>query len=205
MTQQVVYIHGGTTYATYDQYLAQLQTARVTIDALRPMIDWKLRLQETLGGDFVVYAPRMPNTSNAQYDEWSTWFTKVLAAFSDNIILIGHSLGGVFLVTYLSLHASPIRVRATFLVASPHTDTPEEPLISFALPTQCEGFMEQAGAVYVYHSIDDPVVPYNDAVLYAKRFPHATLRTLDGYGHFNTATFPEIVEDITAIARSEGV
>ncbi|MEK7607956.1 MAG: hypothetical protein AAB484_03525, partial [Patescibacteria group bacterium] len=66
MKKQVIIIHGGDVFDTYEQYIESLRRERVDLkDFFRK--GWKKNLAERLGGDFVVIAPRMPNESNAKY------------------------------------------------------------------------------------------------------------------------------------------
>jgi len=201
MTQQVVFIHGGITFPTYEEYLTFLRTKEITLDRLRATRYWKNRLQDTLGSEYDVLAPRMPNRTNAVYAEWELWFSRILPVLSDGVVLIGHSLGAVFLARYLSEHQSPVKIRTTMLVAAPYLDDdPEEPLNGFVPPADLSLLDTQGGDLFLYHSTDDPVVPYAHSELYAQTLPRATLRTCTGMGHFNVESFPAHEADIRALA-----
>lgn len=195
-------IHGGTTFPSHEAYLTYLRTKELTIERLRPYHDWKDGLQEALGEAFEVLAPRMPNGHNAQYDEWALWCGRILELLAGReVLMLGHSLGGMFLARYLAEEALPVRVRATFLVAAPFDDaTLGEPLASFTPPHSYADLAAHAGALFLYHSTDDPVVPYDNARRYAALLPHATLRTLEGRGHVNGEDFPELVADVRRYA-----
>ena len=62
--------------------------------------------------------PSMPNKQNAAYDEWSIWFEKYFAYLKDDVILIGWSLGGMFLAKYLSDKPFPVKIKSLFLLAA---------------------------------------------------------------------------------------
>ena len=102
MKQQIIVIHGGTTFDTYKNYLSFLKNREIKLDRLKSNRDWKDNLQEKLGENFEVLSPRMPNGTNARYKEWKIWFERIIPFFGKNIILLGHSLGGIFLAKYLS-------------------------------------------------------------------------------------------------------
>ena len=196
-----MYIHGGVTFPTYEKYLSFLRTTEIKIDRLRVMHDWKSNLPTVLGPDFDVLAPRMPNGTNAVYTEWELWFSRILPALSDDIILIGHSLGGVFLARYLSEHTSPVRIRATMLVAAPFCDDdPDESLNGFVPPADLS-LLDSQGELFIYHSTDDPVVPFTHAEHYTKALPRATLRTCEGMGHFNIESFPVLEKDVRELQK----
>ena len=48
----------------------------------------------------------------------------------------------------------------------------------------------------MYHSKDDPVVPYFEFEKYKAQLPNAYMKSFEDRQHFNQDTFPEIVEDI---------
>lgn len=97
MKQQVVVVHGGTTFETYDDYIAFLKTREVSRESLKPGGDWKDSLVRELGEDFEVLLPTMPNGTNAKYFEWRLWWERLVSLWQSDVILIGHSLGGIFL------------------------------------------------------------------------------------------------------------
>ncbi|HQU08061.1 MAG TPA: hypothetical protein PK539_03355 [Candidatus Paceibacterota bacterium] len=66
----------------------------------------------------------------------------------------------------------------------------------FAAPSSLTRFEEQAGHISLYHSEDDPVVPFAELEYYRAALPHATTRALIDRGHFNQGTFVELVADI---------
>lgn len=196
MKPQVVVIHGATTFTTYEDYLHFLQSREVTIDYFKPRSDWKGRLQEVLGESFDVLLPSMPNKTNAKYVEWRMWFERVLPFLKDGVILVGHSMGGIFLAKYLSEEQFPIKIKATMLVAAPYSEVEGETLGDFKLTQPLEHVGAQGGNIYLYHSKDDLVVPFSQFEQYQKELPRADVRIFEDRGHFNSEQFPEIAEDI---------
>ncbi|NCS98975.1 hypothetical protein GW764_02190 [Candidatus Parcubacteria bacterium] len=49
MKKQILVIHGGTNFSSYDAYLENLKTSEIKLDRLRFVIDWKKNLQNHLG------------------------------------------------------------------------------------------------------------------------------------------------------------
>ena len=68
--QQVVLIHGGEDFVSYDAYIAHLKSEPVKIDDFLPKRRWKRTLAERLGEGYQVFTPKMPNSENAHYEEW---------------------------------------------------------------------------------------------------------------------------------------
>src|SRR5215211_6479627 len=59
-------------------------------------------LRDTLGTDYNVLYPKMPNNGDAEYEALKLQISEELAALDGKVILVGHSAGGFVLVKYLS-------------------------------------------------------------------------------------------------------
>lgn len=199
MKTQIFAIHGGETFDTYEEYLQDLLQKEFDL-ARFGVRDWKANLAERLGENYTVILPRMPNLFNAKYIEWKIWFDKIVPYLEEEAILMGHSLGGIFLVKYLAENTIPKRAKALFLIAAPFDDADSEySLADFVLPASFEKLQDQAGKIFIYHSKDDPIVPIVDVHKYERALPSATVRIFDGRQHFNQVDFPEIVADIKSL------
>ncbi len=196
MKQQVVVIHGGETFDTYEAYLEFLKAYSLDFDAMGQKM-WKDTLGEKLGEEYEVIKPRMPNALNAKYAEWKIWFEKYIPNLRDGIIFVGHSLGGIFLAKYLGEHTFPRTIDATFLVAAPYDDANAEyTLADFVVPESLDLLAQQSGKLYLVHSEDDPVVAFADFRRYQAALPTATAMTFTDKGHFILEEFPELVNEI---------
>ncbi|MDO8569254.1 MAG: alpha/beta hydrolase [bacterium] len=195
MKKQIVVISGGDTFETYEEYLNFLRNYEIDIERYKSdKNNWKPWLRQKLGSDFEVILPVMPNRTNAQFEEWKIWFERLTPFMRDDIILIGHSLGGTFLAKYLSENQFPKKTKAVFLVGAVYDrDSEGYPLVSFTLPTNLD---LQTDKIYLYHSKDDPVVPFSSLEQYKKALSKAQTRVFENRGHFNQEEFPELVEDI---------
>jgi hypothetical protein len=158
---------------------------------------WKESLGEKLGKNFEVILPRMPNSLNAKYLEWKIWFEKMIPFFNKEVVLGGHSLGGIFLVKYLSENKFPKKILGTFLVAAPFDEKDADyTLADFKLPKDLSRLEKQGGKLFFYQSQDDSIVPFKDFGKYKKALPGANFREFKNRDHFGQATFPELVRDI---------
>lgn len=196
MKKQVVVIHGGTTFKTYKDYISFSKSLEVDLDRYRGT-RWKDSLPEKLGNRFDVLLPRMPNPTNAKYNEWKILFDKIACLLENNVILIGHSLGGVFLAKYLSENKFPKKILASILIASPYDEKgTEDPLCDFKISVSLDKFRKQGNKIFIYQSKDDPAVSYLDLEKYQKALPDAIARIFKDKGHFSQAEFPELVKEI---------
>lgn len=198
-------IGGGTTFDTRKEYLSYLKNYKVDaklFKLLRKNRGWKDGLSEKLGRGFEVLAPPMPNAKNAKYLEWKIWFRKFLPYIKNGVVLVGHSLGGIFLAKYLSENKFPKKIKGVFLVAAPHDDKGRDySLADFVLPKNLKRLEKQGGEIFLYHSKDDPLVPFADFRKYAKSLPRAHAAIFKNRGHFRHIQFPELVEDIKGLFR----
>lgn len=113
--KQLLYIHGGNLTKNNDELLKIMATR-----AINPFEEKKRRrltLQERLP-EFVVIKPEMPNKDMARYSTWKLWFEKYIPFLeAENLVLVGHSLGGMFLTKYLAENEFPIQISQLHLVA----------------------------------------------------------------------------------------
>jgi predicted alpha/beta hydrolase family esterase len=189
-------VHGGTTFKTDKEYLAFLKNRKIDLKRiLRPHQGWKNKLQKELGEDFKLLRPQMPDSTNARYKEWKIWFERIIPFCGSEVILLGHSLGGIFLVKYLAENDFPIKIRATILVATPFDDSEsKESLTDFKLPASLKKMSQQGGKIYLVHSRDDPSVPFGEIKKYERALPKAESMIFENRGHFNQETFPEMIK-----------
>ena len=197
--QQVISIHGATTFANYEDYLDNLATKSISIDRLISKQMWRELLQQNLGDRYQVLLPAMPNKTNARYSEWKLWFDNISKVITDDCILIGHSMGAVFLAKYLSENTFPRKIKATILIATPYDDETEEDLNDFKLDTITDLFRSQAGRVIVINGDDDPVISQSDINKYKNDLSDAEFITLPAPDHFMRQDFPELVERIKTL------
>ena len=199
MKKQILFIHGGSTFKSYREYLSHLKSIKIDLDRYRKT-KWSDSLNIGLGNEFDVLLPKMPNPSNAKYGEWKIIFNKISKLLEKNVILIGHSLGAIFLAMYLSENKFPKKILATLLISPPHDDDGmEESLGDFILPKSLNKLNNQGGKIFIYQSKDDPVVPYSHLEKYKKALPNAIIREFKNREHFNQPKFPELIKDIRGL------
>lgn len=187
---QIVIIHGGDSFSSYDKYLKDLKNKQLDVDQLRPNKRWKDTVIAAFpGADILI--PTMPNSANAQYDEWVIWFEKIIPYFSDDVRLIGHSLGAMFLAKYL--HENPLKkpVHQLILLAAGYNDSTED-YGSFMI-TSAKGIEKSADEVHLLHSRDDFIVPYSELAKFEADIPTAHVHRSDNKNHFLDPDFPELI------------
>ena len=196
MKPQIVFIHGGSSFATNEDFYTALRTW--TYDPYQPERKrWRDSIAAELSDTHEFLVPTMPNKQNADYTAWALWFDKLVPYLRDGVILISHSLGGAFLLRYLSEQTLPVVVAQLHLVA-PAIDEVDCPgLGDFATNMATwSGFQSTITVVHLWHSSDDTIVPMHHSERFATACPSAELHTFSDRGHFLTETFPELLIEI---------
>ncbi len=194
---QVIYIHGGMTFRKKKDYVKYLRTRKISIEK---KVHWSdTYLDSALGKKYQVIRPRMPNKEDSKYEEWSINFERHFPHFKNGIVLIGESLGGIFLAKYLSEKKFPKRIAATYLVCPPFDNTlPSDDLVGgFQLKSNLSKLEKQSKKIHLLFSKNDECVPPAQAEKYRKKLKTANIIIYPHIkGHFRIATFPEIVKMI---------
>ncbi|MBD3304136.1 hypothetical protein GF343_03255 [Candidatus Woesearchaeota archaeon] len=194
---QILIIHGGMTFRSKKDYLHYLKTRKLS---LKKKIRWSGDyLVKKLGKNFEVIKPRMPLQENAKYSDWKIAFERYFPYLKNNIILIGNSLGGIFLAKYLSENKFPKKILSTYLVCPPFDNSlPGEDLVGgFKLKSDLSRIEKQSKNLYLMFSKDDKTVPVSQAKKYEKKLKNAMIIIYKSKnGHFKISSFPEIVKKI---------
>lgn len=202
--KQLLFIHGGDFFDTRAEFLASLK--KETIEKADMLPDkvkrWTANLAEDLGKGYEVLRPDMPCAEDAKYAEWKIMFEKAAAFLTGEqggAILVGHSLGGIFLARYLSENTMKVPLAGVFLVAAPYFNPGKGAKAGFYVKGNFKKLLAQTKGgkkVFLYHSSDDPVVSPSHAKLYSKGMPQAHCAMFSDRGHFRQEHFPELVEEI---------
>ncbi|HEY4367493.1 MAG TPA: alpha/beta fold hydrolase [Steroidobacteraceae bacterium] len=189
MQRSVLFIHGaGTGAYAADRHLA---------DAL----------QRSLGTDYDVQCPQMPDEENCPYAEWSAEIEKRLSAATDPVTLVGHSVGGSVLLKYLcdrppSDRRGASQVAGLFAIAAPYWGADKGwHWDDVTLPPDAAEKLAGDWPLIFYQSRDDEIVPFAHLSLYARKLPRATIRIVDGRGHQFNNDLAEVASDILHLRR----
>lgn len=190
--KQVLIIHGGESFNSYDSYINSLKTALIDYERLKLQKKWKPWIAEQMP-DTDVLLPTFPNGYNAVYDEWKIYFEKLLPFLEDDVQLVGHSLGAMFITQYLNENTLARPVKRLLLVAGGYDDEKWEDFGDFKIDS-AKNLTKSAEEIHLFHSKDDPVVPFSELAKFQADLPSATSHIFEDRGHFNDETFPELLE-----------
>ena len=196
---QIFLIHGGNTFKTQKEYLHYLRTRKISL--LSKNLGWAQNyLDREMGKSFEIVRPRMPLQDNAKYSEWKICFESYFPYLKNNIILIGNSLGGIFLAKYLSENKFPKKILATYLICPPFDNSliaKEELVGGFKLKSDLSLLEKNSKNLYLLFSKDDDIVPVAHAEKYRNKLKKAKIIIYKSKnGHFKISKFPEIIKMI---------
>ncbi len=149
-----------------------------------------------------VTIPQFPDPREGYYlEEWLKVLKQYETYIDDDTILVGHSLGGLFLLRVLEKLEQP--VYAAFFVSAP---VGVKPILYFSSDEKFSGFKfnwekikKGAKQFRVYHSDNDPYICLGNGQELAKQLG-VDLKFIPNAGHFNTESgytkFEKLVEDI---------
>ena len=194
---QIFIIHGGMTFKSKKDYVHFLKTRKISLEKKKSWAgDY---LDKELGRKFEIIRPRMPLQDDAKYEEWKIHFERYFSLLKNNLILIGFSLGGIFLAKYLSEHKFPKKILSAYLICPPFNNTliGEDLAGGFKLKSNLSLLEKNAEKLYLMFSKDDDCVPVSHAEKYREKLKNANIVIYKSKkGHFNISKFPEIVKMI---------
>lgn len=194
---QILIIHGGMTFKDKKDYLRFLRIRKISIEK---KIRWDADyLDKALGKNFEIIRPRMPLQDDAKYYDWKIYFERYIPHLRNNTILIGVSLGGIFLAKYMSEHKFPKKLLSVYMVCPPFDNTivGEDLVGGFTLKSNLSLLEKNSKNLHLLFSKDDDVVPVSHAEKYRKKLRNAKIVIYKSKrGHFKIPKFPEIVQMI---------
>ncbi len=193
---QIVFIHGGNSFDNITDFYDDLRQ-RDFDPYQAERIKWRNTIANALQATHESHALQMPNALNADYTAWSIWFEKIVPFLRDEVILVGHSLGGGFLLRYLTENKLPVTVEQLHLVA-PCIDNLDCPGVGdFKISiTSWSDFLSAINAVHLWHSKDDDLVPIHHSERFVQKYPPTQTHYFTDRGHFLQPEFPELLDVI---------
>jgi len=198
MKQQVIFINGAVpkeNYESYEHFLASQE-----YDPFHEKFqNWNKTLWEKLWENYEYLRSPSSEVKFADYNAWKIMFEKMFPYFRENLILATTSLGSTFILKYIWENEFPVRIKKLFFIAPAIADTPDEKLWSFSfdLDIVYHRIARWTDMIYIYHSQDDSMVPFEQSLQLKQYFPEAIFREFQDKWHFFLEEeLPQIIEDI---------
>ena len=160
-------------------------------------------LQKALGSAYAVRYPKMPLEDSATYADWKAPIAAALATLDDEVMVVGHSVGGSVVLKYFCEESRDKPIAGLFVLAAPWWGADEFWSWEDArLPEDVAAKLAHIPRIVVYHSRDDESVPFAHLARYAASLPDATIRAVDGRGHQFGNDLADVAEDIRSAATT---
>jgi uncharacterized protein len=153
---------------------------------------------------FDVHIPQFPTPENQTLENWFDVLNQYQNFIDQNTLMIGHSLGGAFLLRVLE--SIRTQIAAACIVSAPVGIRPilnwegDQPFIGHSF--DWKKIREHSKDFIVFHSDNDPYVSFGNGEETAKQLG-VELRFIPNAGHFNKAAgyiqFPELLDKIRVL------
>lgn len=157
------------------------------------LVKW---LKAKLPVEYKIHFPSIEKPNSPTYEKYRKMFSSAFREIAEPIILIGHSLGASTLLKYLSEEKPPVSISGLFLVATPHW---KSNMKEFQLKDNFQTSVKNVPAKFLYHSENDPEVPFDHLKFYEECLRGATVRKIKGREHLFSKGLPELVSDIESL------
>lgn len=206
MKQQVIFINGAVPKENFSSFYDYLKSREYN-PYEEKFLNWNKTLGEKLWDEYEYFRTPLSEVHYADYEAWKIMFEKMIPFLNDEIILAATSLWGTFIMKYLwendgifiPQNQKKVHISKLFLIAPAIEDTHDEKLGTFAFDLEqvYSRVARWCKKIYIYHSQDDELVPFQQSLTLKSYFPEAVFREFDDRWHFyKEAELPELVEDI---------
>ena len=147
---------------------------------------WLKQKLEKLGCKVIV--PQFPTPENQTLENWLKILKDYEQFYNENTILVGHSLGGAFLLRVLEKYN--VKIKAAFIIAAPIGILPiknyesDKIFLGKAFAFDWEKIRSHCRKFFVFHSDNDPYVTLENGEVLSKKL-NTELIFIPNAGHFN--------------------
>src|SRR5215472_3601937 len=156
-------------------------------------------LMTHLGPDYRLNYPAMPNEDAPDYLDWKERLKQELARIGEDILVVGHSLGGATAIKLLAEAEPALKVKGIFLIAAPFFGAGGWQSAAFKTPDNLGTRLGGSFPMFLYHGGNDEIVPSAHIELYARKLPGAVVRRLARRDHQLNEDLSEIARDISRL------
>lgn len=197
--KQIIYIHGASTWASKEDFLEAFRP--YPYDPYDNFLKWPDWVKAGLDSEYEFFAPTMPCREYADYDAWKIMFEKTFPYLNkEDLVLIGWSMGAIFLLRYLSENELPYRAKQVHIVAPSISDEGvenNEKIGNFQPQLdKLPRIQSQVEEIFLYHSKDDHICPFVHSQKIFEVLPEINFSIFEQRGHFYHNAFPELFANI---------
>ncbi len=172
-----------------------------------PEANWFPDFRKQLESDTVaVHILKMPNSHQPDFEEWVNHMDNEIIDFDENSIFVGHSLGCVTALNYLSKYSSK-KIMGLYMISGFVEGSPIPELLPFVKNVlSYSKLIKQAAIRVAITAKDDDIVPYQYSTILAEKL-EADLTILETGKHFidrdGFTAFPLLIKQIKETIKLE--
>jgi hypothetical protein len=183
MTKQALFVQGGGE-GTHDEWDNKLVES----------------LERELGAEYAVRYPRMPHEADPKYPAWKAALERQFAELDEGAIVIGHSLGGTFLIRTIADDPPELTFAGIVVIAAPFVGDGGWQSEDIEPLSDLGARLPERTPIYLYHGSKDETAPSGHVDLYAQAIPQAVVRRLSGRDHQLNNDLSEVAADIRRLS-----
>jgi predicted alpha/beta hydrolase family esterase len=197
--KQIIMIGGATAWRNQKDFYKYLKNKPLAVnDNFKGWFEWIAWGVDT---EYETLVLERPLKENADYEAWKIIFDRYLELLNgEDFILIGGSMGAIFLLKYLSENTLPKKARQVHIVSPMlrNEDVGDDEVLGNFEPDiqKLPDIAEQAEEVFLYHSQDDVICPFSHSEELAQIIPGVKFQAFENRGHFFQSAFPELFYNI---------
>lgn len=153
-------------------------------------------LQAVLGDAYEVSYPELQSDESVSDFDWPRQIGQAINDIEGDLILVGHSLGASLMLKYLSETNTRKKISGIFLIATPWWSGDADWVKGLKLQHDFPGKLPGDIPIFLYHSKDDDVVPFEHLSLYAQKLPQASIHEIEEGGHQFNNDLKFVAKDI---------
>lgn len=165
MANHILFFHGGGERTDYEADAKLVESLRTN-----------------LGTTFVIQYPFLENDGSPDLGRRKQ-ISQLIAASSDKVILVAHSLGASMLLACLTEMKIEKKISGIFLISTPFWKGHEDWVKPFKLNGNFEKALDRDIPLHFYHAHDDEEVPFEQFNIYRNKIPWATFHEIKNGGH----------------------
>ncbi|MEQ8469822.1 MAG: alpha/beta hydrolase [Marinoscillum sp.] len=154
-------------------------------------------LREHLPDNYSIHYPVLKDDSSPDFGRMKQ-IQQEIAIIAEKMILVAHSLGASMLLKYLSEHEVVNEISGVFLLATPYWSGDEDWVKGLMLQEDFASSMVRV-PTFLYHCLDDEIVPFDHFTRYQQKLPTATFRTMPSGGHQFNNDLQLVAKDILTL------
>jgi len=186
------FIHGGDPWKDEESFMQNLKDLNIQNPFYIKIEKWKdCFFNDLKHKNWSIIYPDMPCADNAKYEYWKIIFEKYLTFSNKNTVFVGHSLGASFLIQYFQNNMN-YSFRQLHLVAPAYNLN----LGGFKHNKDFSNLEKQFDDIFIYHSKDDVVVPFEDSERLHKLINKSKFIKYTDRNHFFDHRSPEIEKNL---------